>query len=258
MTIETDLAEIGNRITQRFQVLERVAQGVVAGHIRGLIVSGAAGVGKTHTLETALTAAEVQGKVRYQSVRGSMSSIGLYKQLFEASEPGNVLLIDDCDSIFGDLDALNLLKTALDTGGTRRIHWAKESRVLDQEGIPNSFEFKGSVVFITNIDFISEIAAEKKMSPHYSALLSRCLYVDLAIHNRREVLVRIGQVVFSTAFLANNGLTEAQAADMMQWLSTNLNRVISLSIRTIIQLASLVKTSRNDWEMMANNTMVRG
>ena len=50
------------------------------------------------------------GEVNYQSVKGAMSAIGLYRQLFECSQQDSVLVIDDCDTIFGDLDAMNLLK----------------------------------------------------------------------------------------------------------------------------------------------------
>ena len=164
------------------------------------------------------------------------------------------MLFRSCDSVFGDLDSLNLLKSALDSSKVRRIHWNKESRVLDGEGVPRSFEFKGSVVFITNIDFSNEIAAERKMSPHYQALLSRCLYLDLGIHTKQEILVRIGQVVLGEQFLADNELSHPQAEHMMGWLHTNINRVRTLSIRTVLQLASLVKI-RRDWEPMARVVM---
>ena len=254
--MEEKLSDIDARIKNTFAVLNKVANGIVDQHIKSVIVSGAAGCGKTYTLETALVEAEEEGYVRFQSVKGAMSAIGLYRQLFECSEPGNVLVIDDCDSIFGDLDALNLLKAALDTGKSRKVHWNKESKVLDGEGVPRSFEFKGAVVFITNIDFSAEIEAEKKLSPHYRALLSRCLYVDLGIHNKREVLVRIGQVVYSNEFLSDNEIRLEQAVSMMRWLNHNLNRVRTLSIRTILQLASLVKTD-DEWEKMADAVMLR-
>ena len=250
------MTEIDGRIRNTFSVLNKVAKGIVNRYIRSVIVSGAAGCGKTYTLETALVEAEAQDKIRYQSVKGAMSAIGLYRQLFECSEVGNVLVIDDCDSIFGDLDALNLLKAALDTGKSRKVHWNKESKVLDGEGVPRQFEFKGAVVFITNIDFTAEIEADKKMTPHYKALLSRCMYVDLGIHSKREILVRISQVVRSHEFLADNDMQEPEAQEMMLWLNLNITRLRTLSIRTVLQLASLVKSDK-DWKNMAMAVMLR-
>lgn len=250
------MQDIDARLRNTFTVLGKIAQGVVAGHIRAAIVSGAAGCGKTYTLERCLSRGESDGLIHYQSVRGSMSAINLYKQLYECSTEGNVLLIDDCDRIFLDIDALNILKAALDTSKTRRVHWNKESRVLDGEGVPRSFEFNGAVVFVTNIDFTAEIEADKVMTPHYKALMSRCMYVDLGIHSKREVLVRIGQVVFSDSFLRDNSVTREQAKELMKWLTENLGRVRVLSIRTILQLANLVKTD-SDWRDMAKVTMLK-
>lgn len=258
--VEAGVAEsadaIDTRIKHTFNVLAKVAKGVIDSHIKSAIVSGAPGCGKTYTLEAALTAAAKSDKIRYQSVKGSMSAIGLYRCLFECSNEGDVLVIDDCDSIFGDIDALNLLKAALDTGRTRKVHWNKESRVLNEEGIPRSFEFKGAVVFITNVDFAREIEKETKMSPHYDALLSRSLYLDLGIHSKREVLVRISQVVYSVEFLRDNGITKADAKDMMMWLTANIARVRVLSIRTILQLVTLVKTD-GDWKDMAEAIVLK-
>ena len=247
---------IDKRIRNTFAVLNKVTDGIVKRYIRSVIISGASGCGKTHTLESGLVRAEAEGRIRYQIVKGAMSAIGLYRQLFECSEPNNVLVIDDCDSIFGDLDALNLLKAALDTGKSRKVHWNKESKILDGEGIPRSFEFKGAVAFITNIDFSAEIEQEKKMSPHYRALLSRCMYVDLGIHSKQEILVRIKQVVFGPEFLEDSELTKEQAQEMVRWLTMNITRVRTLSIRTVLQLASLVKTDP-DWKDMARAIMLK-
>lgn len=258
-TVETaaeSLDVIDARIRKTFAVLAKASTGVINGHIKSLIVSGAPGCGKTYTLEAALNDAANQGKINYQSIKGSMSAIGLYRALFECSQENDVLVIDDCDSIFGDIDALNLLKAALDTGKTRRVHWNKESRVLNEEGIPRSYEFKGSVVFVTNVDFAREIEKDSKMSAHYTALLSRSLYLDLRIHTKREVLVRISQVVYSPEFLKNNGVTQAAAKEMMAWLTANLARVRVLSIRTILQLVTLVKTD-GDWKDMAEAIMLK-
>lgn len=248
--------DIDLRIRKSFGILDRVAQGVIQRHIRALIVSGASGCGKTYTFEKALTKAQDNGLVTFSAVSGSMSGIGLYKKLYECSEEGNVLMIDDCDKIFEELDALNILKASLDTGKTRWVHWNKESRVLGEEDIPRSFQFNGSVVFITNIDFTREIEADRKMTPHYKALMSRSLFFDLGIRTKLEILVRIGQVIFSNEFLEENELTRDQAKEMVAWLTTNLDRVLLLSIRTVKHLASLVKT-HPDWRDMAASLLLK-
>ena len=72
---------------------------------------------------------------------------------------------------------------------------------------------------------------------------------------RSEILVRIAQVVFSKEFLRENGVTKAQAQEMMRWLTEHLGMIRVLSIRTVLQLASMVKTDE-DWKDMAEVTML--
>jgi hypothetical protein len=253
---QESMREIDARIRSTFDILERVAEGVVSRHIRSAIVAGAAGCGKTHTLEAVLAAAAAAKKISYSKISGTMSALMLYQELYAHAEEGQVLLIDDCDSIFGDLEALNILKAALDSGKTRKVHWNKASRVLDDAGVPNLFDFRGAVIFITNIDFTKEIEAEKRLTPHYKALMSRCMYIDMQIHTRREIFVRILQVVGSGEFRKLNGLSKEQVAEMVSWLNANLNRVRVLSIRTVLQLSDLVLTAP-DWRKMAEAIILK-
>ena len=60
------------------------------------------------------------------------------------------------------------------------------------EGMPNSFEFNGGVVFITNIKF--DNVKSKKLQDHLQALQSRCHYLDLTIDSMRDRMLRIRQI----------------------------------------------------------------
>jgi len=64
------------------------------------------------------------------------------------------------------------------------IHWNTDSHMLRREGVPDSFEFKGGAIFITNIKF--ENVKSKKLRDHLEALESRCHYLDLTIDTERE------------------------------------------------------------------------
>jgi ABC-type dipeptide/oligopeptide/nickel transport system ATPase component len=249
------MKDIDARIRKKFSVLEKVAHGVADGHIRSAIVSGATGCGKSYTLETVLRSAERENKIKYNSVRGALSAIKLYQELWDSRRSDDVLVLDDTDTIYGDLDALNLLKAALDTNPVRRVHYNKESRILADLGIENSFDFEGRVCFITNTDLTAAVEKNSKMSPHFAALLSRSIYCDLGIHTKREVLVRIAQVVYSEKFLEENNITRQHAESMMAWLAPNVANVRVLSIRTVLQLANLVKIDAN-WQAMADDLML--
>ena len=169
---ETDEQAI-ERIASRFAILDEMAEAVSTSKVRAMIVSGPPGIGKSYGVERALEKRsmfdDIAGSTRkFEVVKGAMSPIGLYKKLYEHSGKGHVVCFDDCDAILYDDLALNLLKAALDTGKKRTLHWNTESRTLMAEGMPNSFEFFGGVIFITNIKF--DNVKSKKLQDHLQAL----------------------------------------------------------------------------------------
>ena len=135
-----------------------------SGTVRAMIVSGPAGVGKSYGITSQLQKSSMfenlKGELKWEVVKGATSAIGLYKKLYNYSDAGNVLVFDDCDAVLYDDLSLNILKAALDSGKKRIIQWNTESRVLDREGIPDKFEFEGSVLFVTNVkfDFVKSIS----------------------------------------------------------------------------------------------------
>ena len=171
---ETD-AEAIERIGNRFAILDEMAEAVATSKVRAMIVSGPPGIGKSYGVEKALEKqnmfTDIAGEKRkFEMVKGAMSAIGLYKKLYEFKDKGCVCCFDDCDAILYDDLALNLLKAALDTTPRRSLHWNTESRTLQNEGLPNSFEFNGGVIFITNIKF--DNVKSKKLQDHLAALQS--------------------------------------------------------------------------------------
>ena len=150
---ETD-EEIIERIRTRFDMLQDMTKAVRKGDVRAMIVSGPPGVGKSHGVEQVLdryeTLEQLGGKKTHEVIKGAMSPIGLYCKLYKNSAKGNVVVFDDCDSIFNDELSLNILKAALDSKKRRTIHWNTDSFKLRNEGVPDQFNFEASAIFITN------------------------------------------------------------------------------------------------------------
>jgi hypothetical protein len=183
-----------------------------------------------------------------------MSAIGLYCKLYKMADKDNVIVFDDCDSIFSDELSLNILKAALDSKKTRRIHWNTDSFKLRNEGVPDSFEFKGSAIFITNIKF--DNVKSKKMRDHLEALESRCHYIDLAIDTDREKLLRIKQIT-NDGMLDEYALGAEVVEEIVDFCDINKKRLRELSLRTVLKVADLAKAFPNKWEAMAENTVMR-
>ena len=222
---ETDEQAI-DRIAARFEILDEMAEAVSTSKVRAMIVSGPPGIGKSYGVERALEKRsmfdDIAGSTRkFEVVKGAMSPIGLYKKLYEHSAKGHVVCFDDCDAILYDDLALNLLKAALDTGKKRTLHWNTESRTLMAEGMPNSFEFNGGVVFITNVKF--DNVKSKKLQDHLQALQSRCHYLDLTIDSMRDRMLRIKQIV-GTGMLEKYAMGREEEDRLVQFIFDNKHK----------------------------------
>jgi hypothetical protein len=163
-------------------------------------------------------------------------------------------VFDDCDSVLLDDLSLNILKAALDSKKNRRIHWNTDSFKLRNEGVPDSFEFKGSAIFITNIKF--DNVKSKKLRDHLEALESRCHYIDLTIDTEREKMLRIKQIT-GDGMLDEYALPEGTVDDIVDFVDVNKKRLRELSLRTVLKVADLAKAFPDKWEAMAENTVMR-
>ena len=256
---ETDEETI-ERLRERFDMLEDMTKATKKGDVRAMIVSGPPGVGKSFGVEKVLgkhdLIADIAGDEKlkkYEVVKGAMSAIGLYVKLYKYADKDNVIVFDDCDSIFSDELSLNILKAALDSKKTRRIHWNTDSFKLRNEGVPDSFEFKGSAIFITNLKFDK---AKGKIREHLMALESRCHYVDLTIDTEREKMLRIKQIV-RDGMLAEYKFADDVVQEIIDFVDINKARLRELSLRTVLKVADLAKAFPQRWEAMAENTVMK-
>lgn len=249
--------ELERNIEERFDVLDIVTGGLVAGHVNGVVISGAPGVGKTYTVEQRLNSALESNKIKsIKIVKGAMSAIGLYILCYENKEKGQVILIDDTDSIFSDEEALNQLKAALDSGSKRMMSWEKKSTYLADSNIPNSFDYNGQIIFVTNknLDAIADKGGTQ--SAHISAFLSRVVYLDLGIHTNEQIMIRIEQVIAKSPLLHDIGLSRFQGIAILDWMRDNLSSLRNISLRTVLSLGSMVK-STEDWQKVARVTLIK-
>jgi hypothetical protein len=251
-----------NRLRERFEILDDMTRAVKRGDVKAMIVTGPPGVGKSFGVEKVLSKHDVFATVaqdeklkKYEVVKGAMSAIGLYSKLYHFSDKKNILVFDDCDSVLMDDLSLNILKAALDTSKKRTIHWNTDSRLLRSEGVPNSFEFKGGCIFITNIKF--DHVKSKKLRDHLEALESRCHYLDLTIDTEREKLLRIEQVIKECGMLDEYDLDDSAKADIVNFTKAHVSRLRELSLRTVLKIADLRVSMPTKWQAVAEVTCMR-
>ena len=253
---ETD-EEIEKKLAERFQVLDELADGAVKGDVRSLIVSGPAGVGKSFTIEQILQKYDPEGD-KHIVIKGYTRATGLYKAFYNYRHNKNVVIFDDADSAFFDDTSLNLIKAATDSSSSRHLSWMSEATFSDDDGndIPRQFKFEGTVIFLTNFSFDNMIEKGHRLAPHFSAMISRSHYIDLAMHNKRDYHIRIKQVVAS-GMLKKLGYDKRIEADTMQFVSDNLEKLREISLRTVLKVAALRKTNPARFNALATVTLLK-
>lgn len=252
---ETD-SELDKRIRETYASMELLTKSVGDGITTSMIISGAAGVGKSYTVKRVL---EANDQTTVHFVRGYVKATGIYKLLWENRQAHQTLVFDDCDSVFEDAVGLNLLKAALELSKRRRICWMSEKEFVDEDGgqIPNYFDYEGQIIFLTNVDFHELIMKGSKMAPHLAALESRSIYLDLQVRSNREKMMRITQVVAESDILVDRGIYDEEERQLMDYLRNNVDNLRECSLRTVEKLAALYLASPTKWLTLADSVLLK-
>ena len=251
--------QIIERMRERFNILDEMTQASIDGVVRGMVVTGPPGVGKSFGVEQVLEKNSLfdvlGGKgTKFETVKGASSAIGLYKILFNNSDRKSVLVLDDCDTVLYDETSLNLLKAALDSCKKRKLCWNTDSALLRREGIPDTFEFQGSVIFITNLKFDN---VRGKIKDHLAAIMSRCHYLDLTMDTTREKVLRCKQIV-ADGMLNEYQFSAEEEQDIMNFMIDNKEIMREISLRMVTKLADLKKSfGEGKWKRTAEVTCMR-
>ena len=239
-------------INKRFDFVSQLVKMVAKGATPSAVITGEGGLGKTYTVikaldeaglrdVTTLEAGEVAGPGKtYRVVKGFSTAKGMYRTLAENSE--GLVIFDDCDSVLRDPNALNVLKGALDSFGRRVISW-NTSR--DDDDIPRWFEFKGQIIFITNM------AIENVEQ----ALRSRSMCVDLSMTVAQKV-DRMAVIARSPEFLPNiEGIYKEMALQLIDRLKET---AADLTLRSLIKTTKIAATGDENWEELAKYMLIQG
>jgi len=246
-------------IAERFEILDEMTQGSIDGVVRGMIVTGPPGIGKSFGVEKVIEKNSMFDKLadkplKYGTEKGAASAIGLYQLLYRYADPGSVLVLDDCDSILWDEVSLNLLKAALDSSAKRMISWNTESSALRREGVPEKFEFCGSVVFITNLKF--DNVKKGKLKDHLEAILSRCHYLDLTLDTMHDKLLRVKQIV-GDGMLKKYNFSKDEEVGLINYMEENKEKLREMSLRMVNKIADLKKMAPERWMRLAESTCMK-
>ena len=242
------VAESRFSINQRFGFVSDMVTMLANGAQASVVVTGPGGLGKSFTVSQTLTALGFKdvsvlddiavGTVlktakTFRVIKGYSTPKGLYRTLYENKD--GVIVFDDCDSVLKDPTSLNLLKGALDSYSRRIISWRAD---IKDEDLPTSFEFKGRVVFISNLS----------ASNIDQAILTRSLAVDLSMTTKQKV-ERMRHLLSTGEFMPE--FDKTVKSDAMDLIERHQDTVKELSLRTLIQVTKIRQSAGKNWADLA-------
>lgn len=236
-------------INDRFEFTEQLVTMVATGQTASAIITGEGGLGKSYTVVKALKAAGLKDisdllpgtvvaqRTAFRVVKGFSTAKGLYRMLFE--NKNSVIVLDDCDSVLKDPDALNLLKGALDSYDKRIISW--NTNVAD-DGLPRTFQFTGGVIFVSNMstDKISQ------------AIRSRSMNVDLSMTTDQK-LERMETILHAREFMPE--VAKSLKIDAFETIKEYKSIAKEISLRTLINVTKIRASGNKNWNALAKYMM---
>ena len=239
-------------INERFGFVSDMVAMLASGAQASVVVTGPGGLGKSFTVSQTLTALGFKdvsvledfavGTVlktakTFRVIKGYSTPKGLYRTLYENKD--GVIVFDDCDSVLKDAVSLNLLKGALDSYSRRIISWRAD---IKDEDLPTSFEFKGRVIFISNL-------ASSNID---QAIITRSMAVDLSMTNKQKI-ERMQHLLSSGEFMPE--FDKTIKADAMGLIERLQDSVKELSLRTLIQVTKIRQGAGKNWANLAEYTI---
>lgn len=243
------VAESRFTINERFGFISDMMSLLASGEQPSVVISGDAGLGKSFNVIKSLTdlgftdiscladfevGTYMNMAKTFRVVKGYSSAKGLYRTLYENKD--GIVVFDDTDSVLKDAVALNILKAALDSYTRRVITWNVD---MKDDELPTAFEFKGKIVFISNLpSFLID-----------KAILSRTLSVDLTMTSAQKI-ERMHYLLTQPDFMPEYEQQHKQ--DAMNLIDELQDTVKELSLRTLVKVTKIRKANPNgNWKELA-------
>ena len=254
-------------IAERFRFLADYVDMVATRNMKSAIVVGMGGLGKTHTvlkqlalnglidvtdrqvtedtdeIDSLITQLVGDNSVNeYVVVKGYSTAKGLFRTLYE--NRNRLVVFDDCDSVLSNDTACNLIKAAADSYDRRIVTWNAESFGAESD-LPKSFEFKGGVIFISNLP----------MCKIPQAIISRSAPADVSM-SREEIIDRMKQIVSEGEFMDDVDMSiKIEALDFIAKHIHN-PQIRTINLRTLISVVTNRRCKIDNWERLSLSMMI--
>jgi len=178
--------------------------------INGCILLGPPGMGKTHLVRHTLDEMDVE----YEAYGGHITLAEVYEYLFENKD--GLIFFDDVSQVINKTEIMEMLKQALNTSGSRRLHY--RSKNVLSENVPKYFDFTGQMIFAFNLMDLQ--------NPNVRAIMDRAPVVELK-YSRKEIM----DAMYAIAKGETGGLMEYEKMIVTKEIEDYTDSTMDVSLR---------------------------
>lgn len=240
-----------DKLEQAQSGLDSFVQLVVSGKVRACVISGPAGSGKTSTVVRMLAKHSTK---RYKCISGTMSPIMIYAELYRHRKAGEVIVLDDIDSVYKSIEGMNIIKAATDSVAQRKISWLTANPLLKAWGIDSTFNYDGAIILISNEPF--KASKSSKLNGHLNAISDRLFHIPMGTNDKDEQFHQLCYYVVKQGLLRSRGLGPSQEAEIMQYITDHYERLPSITLRTATKLSDLMQQAPSNWKELAELSLL--
>lgn len=234
-----------------FKEMQLYVKMVIKGIQPAVILCGAPGIGKTFRVKQQLKAAGYT-MTADNTVKGKCSPRQLYLTLYNNKSKGDIVLVDDADSLVGPKapeDSINILKAALDSTTDdegRLVSYKVSGELKDDEGVPvpKSHYNKCGMIVITNYS-VGQID---------TALRNRAFTQSLDF-STKDLLQIIRDIMPN---IESNHLSMTSKVKAMNYLEKLVEegKPIEVSCRSFITCAKIYENAEDDEALQLAEKMI--
>jgi hypothetical protein len=256
---------IVNKVIDKFDSVYIMTKSFVENRdsaIKAILVSGDAGTGKTHWVKKAIEDLKLMPEDVYYVKGASISAAALFVILYIFREAGKLVVLDDCDIIHkspAEKNAiLDMLKGATEvTKGNRMLSWIKATpnQLMRENNVPVTFDFQGSIIWITN-DTIEDIA--KKSKSHWNAISSRFNQIKVYLSTEEKVSYTL-HLIENCGMLGKNcegkegGYTIKVQNDTIDYINEHWEELSEITPRVATKIADMRENYPSNWKTLVKN-----
>lgn len=211
---------------EKLELTESFVAKVIRGVHKNALLQGPPGLGKSFVVLSALKAANIPNS-SYEIIKGHVTASNLYKALYDHRNPGQVLVLDDCDDVFCNEKSISFIKAATDTDNPLVCYSSTRTPVINGVAV-KEFLFRGTLIVCSNV--VLDTGRLGRRNEAIRGITSRIPQWPMGWDTKEQKFAQVYNMVVNHDYLradSRTRLNNQQKEDLLAYLVTHLDTIPS-------------------------------